>query len=146
RVGGVARFARRRACRVARLDQAAALGLQRVARSLELGHAADRVLQRAARLARLARAVVDHRRQLVELGLDLLDPGPGAVDAPLLALQLAGQFGHAAVGRVQLALGVLARLLGQQQAFAAGAQGLFQFVFARLQFLDPGPQLLDLAL
>src|SRR5690606_33390375 len=146
RVRGLARLARGGAGGVAGLDQAAALVLQRLPGGSELGHARDRILELRPRLARLLAAAGGGRGQLLELGVDAFDAVARRLQPALLALQLAGQLGHAAVGQVQPALRVLALLLGGEQAVAPGADAALEFVLALLQFLDLRAQRLDLAL
>ena len=106
----------------------------------------NRVLQLRARLARLLAAGVERLDQLRDFGVDLLDAAARRIEPALLALQLAGEFGHAAMGEVQRALRVLALLFGGEQAVAPGADAAFEFVFALLQRFDLGAQRLDLAL
>src|SRR5690606_25696607 len=76
---------------------------------------------------------------------DPLDAVARGVQPALLALQLAGKLGDAAVGVVELALCVLARLLGGEQALATAGERVFQLDLAGLQLLDALAQALDLA-
>src|SRR5690606_279886 len=131
---------------VARLVQGGAFAVQRPARILERGHARHRRFQAAARLARLRRAGFQRLGKLRQFVVDLLDASTRRVQPALLPLQLATEFGDAAVGQVQRALRVLAVLLGDQRAVAPGRKATLEFGFAVLQFLDLAAQFLDLAL
>ena len=136
RVGGVARLAGHAAGLVARLGQAAAFGIEFLPGVLQLGHPHDRLFLAAAGLAALLAGAIERLRQLCQFGFDLLDPPARRVQPALLALQLAGQLGDAAVSHVQRALGILALLLGGEQAVAHLGQAGLEFLFARLQGLD----------
>ncbi len=142
----VARFARGIAGLVAGLGQRAALRLELLAGVLQRAHPLDRLFLPCAGFAALFAAAVQRLRQRRQLGFDLLDAPARRIQPALLALQLAGQLGHAAVRHVQAALRVLALLLGRQQAVAQLGQGRFEFALARLQRFDRAAQRLDLAL
>src|SRR5690606_472754 len=76
---------------------------------------------------------------------DTVDAVTRGVDLALLALQLATQFGHAAVGDVELALGVFALLFAGQQLVTEFGQAVLQLGFAFLQGIDLFAQADDLA-
>src|SRR5690606_1891677 len=85
-------------------------------------------------------------RQGFQFAVDAAGAGLGRLQLALLALQLAGQLGDAAVGQVEAALGVLAVLLGLEQAVAQAGEGVVELLFAPGQHVDLGAQALDLAL
>ena len=146
RVGCLARGAGGVAGTVAGLDQAAALGFQRLAAGLQPGHAAHQVFQLRARFARLRAAAVDGLHQLLQLGIDPGQAVAGRIQPALLALQLAGQLGHAAMGQVQRPLRFLALLFSGQQLATARTRFFLKLRLALLQLPDAGAQRLDLAL
>ena len=146
RMGGIARTACGIARCVAGLGQLAALGVQRLARGFQFGHAADGVFQLRTRLARLLAAVVQDLVQLQQFAIDPVDAVARRFHLALLALQLAGELGHAAMGDVQRALRVLAMLFRGKQLVAEAGQQLVEFGFAFLQRFDLHAQRLDLAL
>src|SRR3546814_15564226 len=86
-------------------------------------------------LARLLAAGVEGFDQMLDFTVDPGDAVARRFQPALLALQLAGQFGDAAMGHVQPALRVLALLLGRQQAVAPGGDAALEFVLALLQGL-----------
>src|SRR5690606_35660995 len=131
---------------IAGLAQACALGIQRRACVLELGHARHRLVQPRARLARLRAAGLERLGELRGVGVDLLDPPARRLQPALLALQLAGELRHATVRQVQRALRVLALLFGDQRAVAPRRQSALEFLLAVLELLDLAAQRLDLAL
>ena len=131
------------ACAVSR-DSRATLGVERLPGVLEFGHPGDRVLLARARLAGLVTPALQGRGDLLELGVDAFDARARRVEPALLALQLAGQFRHAAMAVVGRALRVLALLFRQQQAVAPGADPAIEFLLALLQVFDLRAQRLDL--
>ena len=108
------RAALRAASRASR--KRAALGVERLARVFELGHAARPRLPSCARASRacsrLASSVATSCASSASMRLDA---AARRIQPALLALQLAGEFGHAAMRQVQRALRVLALLLGGEQ-------------------------------
>lgn len=130
---------------VARLGQLAALALQPLPGRLQITHAADRVLQPRARFARLRVVGFNRFLQLLQLAFDAVDARACSLYLALLALQLASQLGHRAVGLVQRTLRVFALLFSRLQLLAETGQLLFQLGLAVLQLLDLLAQLVDLA-
>jgi hypothetical protein len=118
-VRGLARLARHVARGLAAVGQAAAVAVELLALGFERGHAPHRLLQPGARLAHLLLRLVARLSERGELGVDAGDARLRRFQPALLALQLAGELGHAAVAQVQRALRVLAVLLGLEQAVAA---------------------------
>ena len=125
---------------------AAALGVERQARVFEFGHAHDRFFLAGAGFAGLLARTVERGASCAS-SASIFSMRPRAdFQSTLLALQLAGEFGHAAMRHVQRTLRILAVLLGGEQAVAPGGDAALEFVFAVLQFLDLRAQRLDLAL
>src|SRR5690606_7685027 len=128
------------------LAEAAALGVELLALGLELAHARDRRFERRARVADALLRFLERLRELREFGVDAREPALGRFEPALLALQLAREFGHAAVREVQRTLRVLALLLGLEQAVLERDDLLVDPGFAPRERLDLGAQRLDLAL
>ena len=145
RVRGFARFARGSPGLVAGFGERAAFGIERLARAFELRHLRDRVLELRTGLARLFATGVERGHQLRHVGIDALDAVARRIQPALLALQLPGQFRHAAVGVVGSALRILALLFGGEQAVAPGGDAALEFGFTVLQVGDLAAQRLDLA-
>ena len=122
---GVARLAGGVAGGVAGFGELAAFGFQRLAGRFPVrpcGATASSSLR--ARFAGLLAAGVEGFDQLREFAVDAFDAVARRFQLALLALQLAGQFGHAAMGEVQRALRVLALLFGGEQLVAQAASAL----------------------
>jgi hypothetical protein len=127
RTGGVAG-------QVARLGQLAALALQPLPGRFQVAHAADRVstasaLRACSLLASMVSCSCFSSPSMRSMRCALPPPA-------LLALQLAGQFGHRAMGLVQRPLRVFALLFGGLQLLSEAGQLFFQFGLAVLQLLD----------
>ncbi len=146
RVDGVARGAGQVAGLVACLGEPGPFALQLPAAVLQLRHPGDGLLLPCARLLRLRRGGGERFGQLRELGLDAFDAAAGAVQAPLLSLQLPAQLRDAPVRGVEAALGLLALLLGGAEPVAQRGKCGFQFLLALLELRDACTQLLDFAL
>jgi hypothetical protein len=143
RVRGVARFTGGVARGVAGFGELAALGVELLADRFELAHAADGVFLLRTRGAGLVAVGVERLDQLPEFGLDAFDAAARRIQLALLALQLAGEFGHAAVREVERALRVFALLLGGERLVAQAGQRFVEDLFALLQRFDFRAQRLD---
>ncbi len=144
-VRGIAGFTCGAAGGVALFGQVAALAFQRDTGVFLRGHQRQRGFQTlagfACALLRVARGLFDLR----QLGIDACQPAAGRFQLALLALHLAGEFGHAAVRQVQRTLRVLALLFGLGDLFAQFGDGVLGGGFALGQFLDFLAQRLDVA-
>ena len=142
---GVARFARAEARGVAGFGERAAFGFQHLPVAFEFAHPRDGVFKPRARLARLFDADVDGFDQLTDVEIDLLDPVARGLQPPLLALQLAGEFGDIAMREIQRALRILALLLGGEHLVAQAGDGAVEFGLALLQGFDLRAEFMDFA-
>ena len=145
RMRGVARFTCAEARSIAGFGERAAFGFQHLPVAFEFAHPHDGVFKPRARLARLFDADVDGFDQLTDVEIDLLDPVARGLQPPLLALQLAGEFGDIAVREIQRALRILTLLLGAEHLVAQAGDGAVEFGLALLQDFDFGAQFMDFA-
>jgi len=111
-----------------------------------LAHARDRMLLARAHFACLVLIGRDAGLDLRDLGIDLHQPRLGGLDPAALALHLAGQFGRAAVYRVEVALRIVARTLGFGLASPDRVDLAGERIDALLQFVNMLTHDLDFAL